>query len=83
MPTLVLTKASEKDFEKLPNVERKKVYKKLKVIELNPLMGKPLAGELKSFYSISAWPYRIIYEFSKKDGKLIIHKIEHRQGVYK
>lgn len=83
MPRLVLTKTSEKDFQKLPKVERKKVFKKLKIIGINPLMGKPLAGELKSNYSISAWPYKIIYEFNKKESKIIIHKIEHRQGVYK
>lgn len=83
MLKLILTKNSEKDFSKLPKVEKKKVLKKLKNIESNPILGKPLAGELKSLYSIRAWPYRIIYEFNKKEGRLVIHKIQHRQGVYK
>ena len=81
--SMLLTKNSEKDLTKLPKVEKKKVFKKLKAIESNPLSGKPLAGELKTFYSVRAWPYRIVYEFNKKDNIIIVHKIQHRQGVYK
>jgi mRNA-degrading endonuclease RelE of RelBE toxin-antitoxin system len=83
MTNLVLSKTSEKDFAKLPKVEKKKVFKKLRAIQSSPLVGKPLTGELKSYYSIRAWPYRIIYEFIKSDGVIVIHKIQHRQGVYK
>lgn len=83
MTKLVLSKTSEKEFEKLPKVEKKKVLKKLKSIQSSPLLGKPLTGELKSNYSVRAWPYRIIYEFIKIDEIIIIHKIQHRQGAYK
>ncbi len=83
MSTLILSKKSEKDFAKLPKSEQKKVVKKLKTIQVNPLLGKHLTGELKDFYSLKAWPYRIIYEFDKKQDQTIWHKIEHRQGVYK
>ncbi|KKP47671.1 MAG: Addiction module toxin, RelE/StbE [Candidatus Woesebacteria bacterium GW2011_GWA1_33_30] len=80
---MLLTKNSEKEFAKLPKVEKKKVLKKLRAIEKSPLLGKPLTGELKSFYSVRAWPYRIIYEFDKKRNIIIVHKIQHRQGAYK
>lgn len=83
MLKLVLTKNSEKDFAKLPKVEKKKILKKLKTIETNPLSGKPLTGELKSSYSVRAWPYRIIYELDNKNKAIVIHKIQHRQGAYK
>ena len=83
MLKLVLTKNSEKDFDKLPKIEKKKVLKKLRTIEQNPISGKPLTGELKTFYSVRAWPYRIVYEFNKKENMVIVHKIQHRQGVYK
>ena len=83
MSKLILTKNSEKGFAKLPKIEKKKVFKKLKAIEKNPLSGKPLTGELKSFYSVRAWPYRIIYELDKKRNMIVVHKIQHRQGSYK
>ena len=83
MTKLVLSKTSEKEFAKLPKVEKGKVFKKLKSIQSSPLLGKPLTGELKSYYSIRAWPYRIIYEFVKSDETIVVHKIQHRQGVYK
>lgn len=83
MTKLVLSKTSEKEFEKLPKVEKKKVLKKLKSIQLSPLLGKPLTGELKSLYSVRAWPYRIIYELIKDDKTIVVHKIQHRQGVYR
>lgn len=78
MTKLVLSKTSEKEFAKLPKVEKKKVFKKLKAIQSSPLIGKPLTGELKSYYSIKAWPYRIIYEFINEDKIIIVHKIQHR-----
>ena len=83
MSKLILTKNSEKEFAKLPKVEKRKILKKLKSIQLNPLSGKPLKGELKSSYSIRAWPYRIIYEFIINDKTIVVHKIQHRQGAYK
>lgn len=83
MAKLVLSRTSEKEFAKLPKIEQKKVFKKLKSIQSSPLLGKPLTGELKSFYSIRAWPYRIIYEYNKEEKSIIVCKIQHRQGVYK
>lgn len=83
MPILILSQKAEKEFAKLPKTERKKVDKKLKSLKINPFVGKPLTGELKNFFSLKAWPYRIIYEFSKRENIIRIYKIQHRQGVYK
>lgn len=83
MPTLTLSKEAEKEFVKLPKPENKKVDKKLNLLKINPLIGKPLTGELKNFFSLKAWPYRIIYEFIKVEGHIKIHKIQHRQGAYR
>ncbi len=83
MSQLVLTKDSEKEFSKLPKSEQKKVIKKLKSIESNPLSGKPLTGKLIGSYTIRAWPYRIIYEFKKKELIILVNKIQHRQNAYK
>ena len=83
MPIPTLSKKAEKEFIKLGKAEREKVHRKLKALETNPFAGKPLTGELKNLFSLKAWPYRIIYEFNKSANYIKVHKIEHRQGVYK
>lgn len=82
MPTLILSKNAEKEFARLPKIEKKKILKKILILQDNPFAGKLLAGELQGLFSLHAWPYRIIYELKKPD-KLIIHHILHRQKAYK
>jgi mRNA-degrading endonuclease RelE of RelBE toxin-antitoxin system len=77
MPFLTLSKEAQKEFVKLPKSEKKKVDRKLKYLKVNPFTGKPLTGELKSFFSLKAWPYRIIYEFIEAKNQVKIHKIQH------
>ena len=83
MPIISLSKNSEKEFSRLPKPEQKKVLKKLKALRNAPFVGKPLTGELTNFFSIKAWPYRIIYEFDRSSKNIRVHKIQHRQGAYK
>lgn len=80
---LELTKKAEKQLKSLPKVEVKKVSKKLDSIVNYPFSGKKLSGELEEYYSLKAWPYRIIYTISKENSKILIWSIRHRQGVYK
>ena len=82
MTTLILSKEAEKDFAKLPKKDRKKVIKKLKILQGKPSSGKTLSEKLKSLWSLRAWPYRIIYNF-KKTSKIAVHRILHRQRAYK
>jgi len=69
-----------KELERLPLSERKKVVKKLEILSENPLVGKHLKGEFKGAYTLRAWPYRIIYEFSQ--NKITVRNILHRQSAY-
>ncbi|MFC1727765.1 type II toxin-antitoxin system RelE/ParE family toxin [Patescibacteria group bacterium] len=82
MARLILSKTAEKNFSKLSVKDRKKVTKKLRFLESDPMSGKKLLGELKGFFSLRAWPYRIIYEL-KGPKKIIVHHISHRQQAYK
>lgn len=81
MARVFIANQAEKDFDKLPSIEKKKIRKKLNLLENNPLTGKKLSGKLEGFYSLKAWPYRIIY-FIKKNEIWVIH-ILHRQEAYK
>ena len=80
---VVLSKQANKQYARLPKKEQKKIKKKVQSLEINPLAGKKLSGELYRFRSLGAWPYRIIYVLNEKESQVEISDIEHRQGVYK
>lgn len=81
MPPVLLSQKAEKDFARLPQKEKRKIVKKLELLQSEPLSGKLLGGKLKGLWSLRAWPYRIIYEFHHQ--KIIILRILHRQKAYK
>ena len=80
---LEFTEASQKQFQKLPQNQVKKIAKKIKNLQQNPLLGKKLQGQLKNCYSLRAWPYRIIYQLNPSEKRIIITDISHRQSAYK
>ena len=80
---LVYSKDSIKSLKKFPQNKQKKIAVKLSFLKNNPQAGKALKGEFKGFFSLKIWPYRVIYEISNKQNWIVVHKIQHRQGVYK
>ena len=80
---LALSKNAEREYKRIPGREQAKIKKKLASLENNPYSGKKLGGEFAQYYSIRAWPYRIIYRIDKIGKRIYIQKIPHRQGAYK
>lgn len=80
---VVLSKDAQKLYEHLPKSAQVKIRKKLTSLASNPYYGKKLTGEMKEIYSLRAWPYRILYEINQTEKRVEVHKIAHRQGVYK
>lgn len=80
---VILSKDSKKQYDHLSPSEQKKVKKKLLSLEINPLGGKKLSGDLSMFRSLRVWPYRIIYTINKEGRRVEVSDIEHRRGVYK
>ena len=80
---IALSKDAEKQYKSLPKSQQMKILKKIMGLEQNQNAGKKLEGELKGFYSLRAWPYRILYEINKDKQLIEVHKIAHRQGAYK
>jgi len=74
---------AEKDLYKLKENEKAKILKQLVFLTADPFLGKKLKGELKDFYALRAWPYRIIYQIYKDQLLIIVIDIGHRQGIYK
>lgn len=77
------TGPAEKQYAKLPSSERKKIDRKIELLELKPYAGKKLEGVFAEKRSLKAWPYRIIYWIGPKKKILYIVSILHRQGAYK
>lgn len=80
---IILSKDTGKRYKRLPLPEQTKIHKKLMGLQQNPYEGKKLTGELEGIRSLRVWPYRILYEINKEKKTIEIHKIAHRQGVYK
>ena len=74
---------ANKNIKKLPLKIQYKVDKAFDKITLNPVAGFKLTGELSEQYKYRIGDYRIVYSFNSKLSRVEIHKVEHRQGVYK
>jgi len=66
MDRVHLSDQSKRDLKKISFNEVKKIERQLLRLEKEPFSGKKLTGKLSGFYSLKAWPYRIIY-FIKLD----------------
>ena len=80
---VVLSKNAQREYEQLPKAAQVRIKKKLKTLETNPYSAKKLTGELKGVYSLRVWPYRVLFDINHKEKRVEIHKIAHRQAVYK
>ncbi len=80
---IIVTPPAQKQYNRLPTSEQRKIDKKFSSLELFPDEGKKLSGELASLRSVRAWPYRILYLIDLKRRKIFVVTIAHRQGVYK
>ena len=80
---VILSEDAEKDLLRLPKFQQIKVRKKLLALKKNPMSGKKLSGELLSYYSLRAWPYRIIYQINQIEKRIEVSAIIHRQGAYR
>ena len=80
---LNITKKVNKEISKLPINIQDKIDKVLMIIKENPISGEKLHGELAGYYKYRVGDYRIIYVFNKKESRIEVLKIEHRQGVYR
>ena len=78
-----ITKKANKETSKLPIHIQDKIDKAFTIIKENPISGEKLHGELAGYYKYRVGDYRIVYVFNKKESRIDILKIEHRQGVYK
>lgn len=80
---VIVTPQAQHQLAKLPSIQRKKIAKKLLLLEADPLAGKKLSGELEGSRSLKVWPYRILYLIKESSKDVWVTSILHRQGAYK
>jgi len=78
---IIVTPQAEKQYNKLPNSEQRKIKKKILLLEHDQTAGKKLMGAFSEVYSLRAWPYRILYYINTSQNTVYIVTIAHRQGV--
>jgi len=83
MHKILLSRAAEKDLDKVDNKHKPHVFAALFDLRKNPYSGKKLKGKFQEYYSLRAGLYRIIYRVYKKELNILVIRIGHRQGVYK
>lgn len=79
----LLSNKADKAILKFPLKIQNKIDEVFDKLKINPLAGAKLGGELGGKYKFRLGDYRIIYKFDPRESKVMVVKIEHRQGVYK
>jgi mRNA-degrading endonuclease RelE of RelBE toxin-antitoxin system len=74
--------SAKKELYKLDHSIILQILKKLKELDRNIELGKPVSNILKNIRSLHIGDYRIIYLIKEKEKKIIIIKICHRKNVY-
>ena len=79
---VIYTEEFKRDARKVKDKKiQDRIKKMVKKIKGNPEVGKPLRYDLSGLRSIKIPPFRVLYEI--RANLIILHKFEHRKGVYK
>jgi mRNA interferase RelE/StbE len=82
MYSVIFQSRAEKFLKKLDGIHQKMIVEKLKELEQNPELGKPLTGNLTGLWSLRIGDYRTIYQIKHNELIILILKIGHRKNVY-
>lgn len=80
---IIFSEAAQKNIDKLPSNERKKLLRSIGKLRDFPFAGKKLTGEYTGLNALKVWPFRVFYRFFPKQRSIVIVFIRHRQDAYK
>jgi len=83
MYNVFVHKPAAKKINKLPRNLQEKILKLIDLLADQPYLGKRLQGELAGSWRLRIGDYRLIYDISESDKKVIVHAIGSRGDVYK
>lgn len=79
---LVYTKTAFHDIQKLDNVAKKRIKKKLEELSKNPIaLSKRLINSSIGMYRYRVGNYRIVFDIDKQN--IVILRVGHRREIYK
>ena len=81
--TIIIKPSAQKDLDKLPFSEIKRIVSKLENLKSNP---RPIGIQKLSDYEgyrIRSGKYRILFSIDDKNKKIYIYRLKHRKDVYK
>lgn len=78
-----LQKPAKKFLFKLrDNEDKKRIINKLRELEKNPELGKPLTGRLAGIWSLRVGKFRALYQIRREEVLILVLDIGHRKNVY-
>ena len=80
MYSIFLHPLADKFLNNIDKVVGEQIKKKIRELKQFPERGKPL--KYTNFWSLRIGDYRAIYEINKKENKIIVLFIGHRDNVY-
>lgn len=80
---IVFAPSAEKQLLKLPRATRIRLAHAISKLALDPLLGKPLKGELQEYRSYRVGDFRVIYFFRQRKIQIEIIRVAHRREAYR
>lgn len=80
--SIELTNKAFNFLKKLDKTQRIRIRNKLKELEENPKLGKPLTASLSGTRSLRMGKYRAIYQIIDKKLIVFVLQIGHRKNIY-
>jgi len=78
---IYISKHIHKSLLKIPSPWIGRIEKNIDKLELDPLLGIKMQGDLSNKRKIVVWPYRIIYQINQKEKSIVIVEVKHRGNV--
>ena len=76
-----LDRDAAKQVKKLKEDERSRILRRIKALEVDPVLGKKLKGR-ENTYSLRVGKFRVIYEIHADLDEIWVLKIDKRERVY-
>jgi len=78
---LEFTLRFRKSFMKLSREVQLRIIREVRVLKVNPYVGKSLKGPWKGVYSMKIGDYRVLYLVEEK--RVVLLTVRHRKHVYR
>ena len=79
---VVVSRKFDRRFSDLDREVQDRIVEKLKALQENPGLGKPLKGKLRGLRSLRVGKYRIIYQVDEDSRVVRIITVGRREAIY-